>query len=345
MPAIPRQLTELGREPGINIAPVFTERRVWSGVGNGWRHLHGSIHGAGVSFEWHNFEAHDEFDWGKSFHPGSVEICLNLAGNGRVAFHRCEIAFTPLTAGFYRRGEQPLRAVRQAHQRHQFLTVEMSFNFLRQHLGDFVLSLHPLLRDVVAGQSEKSAVTPPTRLTSRQQQLLSSLREAPVFAVAQKLWYQTKALELAAELFFVAPGERELFCQRQQRLAAGRVEKVIALLRANPANVPNLEEIGRAVGCSPFHLSRTFSAVTGLTIPQYVRQLRMERAAELLRSGKFNVTEAALEVGYSSLSHFGQAFHETFGCCPGLYPLRTPAQKTLLKRQRNNAVQRPTANP
>ena len=70
-----------------------------------------------------------------------------------------------------------------------------------------------------------------------------------------------------------------------------------------------------------------------MTIPQYLRQLRMERAAELLRSGKFNVTEAALEVGYSSLSHFSQAFHETFGCCPGLYPLRTPTQKTSLKQK------------
>jgi AraC-like DNA-binding protein len=47
----------------------------------------------------------------------------------------------------------------------------------------------------------------------------------------------------------------------------------------------------------------------------------MERAAELLRSGKFNVTEAALEVGYSSMSHFSQAFCQTMGCCPNLYPL------------------------
>jgi AraC-like DNA-binding protein len=74
------------------------------------------------------------------------------------------------------------------------------------------------------------------------------------------------------------------------------------------------------VGCSPFHLSRTFSREMGLTIPQYLRELRMERAAELLLSGNYNVTEAALEVGYSSLSHFSQAFSQTMGRCPGLYP-------------------------
>ena len=326
-PAAAGEIVEL---PGV---PVFTERPAWIAIGEGWRHLHGSVRGAGVSFEWHDFKSHKEFDWGRSFHPGSVEVCLNLAGNGSVAFNGQAVAFAPLTVGFYRRGEQPLRAARQAEQRHQFLTVEMSFDFLRRHLGDFAPFLHPLVREVVAGQSETSAVVVPTRLTSRQQQLLASLRDAPVLEAAQKLWYQTKALELAAELFFLAPGERELFCQRHQRLSAERVEKVIGLLRQSLESPPNLEEIGRAVGCSPFHLSRTFSTATGMTIPQYLRQLRMERAAELLRSGKFNVTEAALEVGYASLSHFSQAFHETFGCCPGLYPLRTPTQKTSLKQK------------
>jgi len=308
------------------VASAFTERPAWRAVGEGWRHLHGSVRGAGVSFEWHDFKAHAEFDWGKTFHPGSIEVCLNLEGEGRVGGGKSEAVFTPLTAGFYRRGEQELPATRAASQRHQFLTVEMSFEFLRRHLGEFVKSLHPLVREVVAGQTGKSAVAPPSRLTSRQQQLLASLREAPVLALAQSVWYQAKALEVAAEFFFVAPDE--LFCQRQQRISAERVEKVVAILREKLSEPATLEELGRAVGCSPFHLSRTFSAATGMTIPQYTRQLRMERAAELLKSGKFNVTEAALEVGYSSLSHFSQAFHDTFGCCPGLYPLKTPTQKS-----------------
>jgi len=312
-------------------ASTFTERPAWRAIGDGWRHLHGSVRGAGVSFEWHDFKANAAFDWGKSFHPGSIEICLNLEGEGRVSCNKSEAVFGPLTAGFYRRGEEMMPATRSANQRHQFLTVEMSFDFLRRQLGDFVTSLHPLVREVVAGQSDKSAVALPTRLTSRQQQLLASLREAPVLALAQSVWYQAKALEVAAEFFFIAPDEQELFCQRQQRISAERVDKVVAVLRENLSSPPSLEELGRAAGCSPFHLSRTFSAATGMTIPQYTRQLRLERAAELLKSGKFNVTEAALEVGYSSLSHFSQAFHEAFGCCPGLYPLRTPTQKTVLE--------------
>ena len=74
-------------------------------------------------------------------------------------------------------------------------------------------------------------------------------------------------------------------------------------------------------------MSRVFSNQTGQTMTQHLRQLRMERAAELLKSREYNVTEVALEVGYSSLSHFSAAFQETFGCCPGLYPLATTTQK------------------
>jgi AraC family transcriptional regulator len=319
----------------LGVTPAFTERPTWHAIGKGWRHLHGSVTGTGLSFEWHHFTVHKEFNWGKSFHPGSIEVCLNREGNGRVAVNKHQAEFTPLTIGFYRCGEEALPATRQANQQHQFLTVEMSFDFLRRHLSEHAASLHPLVREVVSGQSEKSAVAPTTRLTTRQQQLIASLRDAPVLSMAQSVWYQAKALELAAELFFVGPDDQELFCQRQKRLSAERVEKVIMVLREKLANPPSLEELGHAVACSPFHLSRTFSGATGMTIPQYVRQLRMERAAGLLRSGRFNVSEAALEVGYSSLSHFSQAFHDTFGCCPGLYPLRTPTQKSSAMNRRN----------
>jgi AraC-like DNA-binding protein len=147
-----------------------------------------------------------------------------------------------------------------------------------------------------------------------------------VLASAQRLWYESKALEFAAEFFF-SPGEAEPLCTRAARLAAERVARAKAVLLDNLAEPPSLEELGRRVACSHFYLSRTFTRETGLTISQWLRRARLERAAELLRSRKCNVTEAALEVGYSSPSHFSHAFREMFGCCPGLYPLRTLAQQ------------------
>lgn len=108
----------------------------------------------------------------------------------------------------------------------------------------------------------------------------------------------------------------ELFCSRTRRLALDRVEKVRAALLADLEEPPDLAELAKLCGCNPQYLSRTFSETAGTTISLYLRRLRIERAAELLQSGRMNASEAALEVGYRSLSHFSQAFREEKGSPP-----------------------------
>jgi AraC-like DNA-binding protein len=308
-----------------SVAPAFTEAEAWTAVGAGWRPLFGNFRKLGFSFEWHDFRCAQELDWARSFHPGSVELCLNLAGNATLGDGERHVELGPRMLTYYHQGKPPLTATRRAGETHQFITVEFSPAFLQRHLQAEEDNLHPVVRSVVRGESKRSQVADADRLNTAMSQLVDSLRHPPVFVRAQAVWFQCKAIELAAHLFFHSP-EGELFCTRQQRAARERVERARALLRERLSAPPSLEELGRSVGCSPFYLSRLFSQEVGLTIQQYVRQIRMERAAELLRSGKCNVTEAALEVGYNSLSHFSVTFHQTFGCCPGLYPLKTPTQ-------------------
>jgi AraC-like DNA-binding protein len=313
-------------KPGGEARP-FTEAGAWRDIGGGWQPLFGHFRGLGFSIEWHDFFARNELDWSASFHPDCVELCLNLDGHGFVESGGARSEFAPGTAGFYHQAEKSLTAKRAAEEQHQFLTVEFSCPFLAKHLAGTEAMLHPMVRSAIEGCPCQHVSGTTVKLTAGQQQIISTLRQPPVYAAAQPLWYQCKALELAVTFLFQPPKEKEFFCTRQQRLAQERVEQVVFLLKQDLAEPPSLEELGRKIGCSHFYLSRIFSAQTGQTITQYLRRLRMEKAAELLRSGEFNVTEAALEVGYASPSHFSQAFHEAFGCCPGLYPLATPTQK------------------
>jgi AraC-like DNA-binding protein len=132
------------------------------------------------------------------------------------------------------------------------------------------------------------------------------------------LWYESKVLEGVAT--FLSGPSPEFFCTRQKRLDQERAERVCAILQSRVAEPPALDELSREVGVSPYYLSRTFSKEMGMTIPQYLRRIRMERAAELLRGGGHNVTEVAFAVGYASLGHFSKSFCEVIGCCPTLYP-------------------------
>ena len=320
-PAISRSEPKLNRRPP---ASRLREAAVWEPVGEGWRQLYGGFYDLGVSVEWQEFELPHAFEWSRSFHADSLELCLNLAGHGSVGCGESVVNFEPLMAGFYLPGRTALQAWRDAGQRHRFLTIEFSRRYLRQQLSKCDGALHPVVEDFVRGGAPRTRLGEPHRLSTAQEQSIAQLLHPPVFQCARPMWCQGKVMEIMAEFLFERQGEDELFCDRQKRLARERVERVVALLRKNMVEPLSLEGIGREVGCSPFHLSRTFSAQTGVTIPQCLRKLRMERAAELLQSGKYNVTEAALEVGYSSLSHFSQSFCETMGCCPGLYPNKRP---------------------
>lgn len=309
------------------VTGTFSERPFWQAWPGAWHPLSGSFSGLGWSFEWHDFEPVTRVDWGKSFHPQGLEVCLNLSGAGRIATKKDELDVRPESAVLYVSGDPPLTAWREAGQRHQFLTAEFSADFLRRNLPRGLGQVRPFVQRVLDAKKLTTAVDLSQPLTPRLRLLVAALRSPPVSGAARTMWFTAKVYEVAAELFFDHTAEESLFCTRQTHVAQERVEKAAALVRANLAEPLTLEELGQRVGCSPFYLSRTFTEQMGMTISQFLRQVRLERAAELLRSGKFNVTQAAMEVGYSSVGHFSTAFHETFGCCPGLYPLQMPSQQ------------------
>jgi AraC-like DNA-binding protein len=316
------------KSPGAPSGPAFSEMDVWKPFGHGWRKLHGSFRDAGYSVEWHDFTTSDPLDWSRTFHPGSLEICLNLSGSADVRAAGETLQLAPLTAGFYAQNDSSLTASRRGGERHQFITIELSLAFLERHLIAAERGLHPRVSQFLARRDRAPGmVSEPVRLSNDQQQLILSFRRPPVFLAAQRLWYQAKTLEVVAAFLYQPLAGEELFCQRQHHLNRERAQKVLAILKENLAAPPGLEELGRRVGCSHFYLSRIFTQEVGKTISVTLRDLRMERAASLLREGRMNVTEAALEVGYSSLSHFSSAFHEVIGCCPGLYPLMPAGRK------------------
>lgn len=305
------------------------EQGAWREISGGWRPLYGDVDQIGVAVEWHDFRTRRSFDWGRTFHPRSVEFCLNLDGHGAVAANGgARSDYLPGNSGYYAIADDPLSASRQADDHHQFVTLEFSRKHLQKQFVHNEADLEPDIRRIIFDDKNEAVVTPTRPMTIEQRAVVASLAEPPVAKAGQILWYQSKALELMAHFLFT-PKDPEFFCMRQKRVARERVQRVKELLARDLANPPTLEVLGQEVGCSPFYLSRIFSREVGLTIPQYLRNLRMERAAELLRSGRYNVTEAAIEVGYSSLSHFSKAFCETIGCCPVLYPA---AKNVILDR-------------
>lgn len=292
------------------------------------RALFGDSRALGFSFEWHDFEAQEPLNWAGSFPPDRLALCLNLDGQASVTDSRQTVELLPRASVLYFQGRPPLVAQRRGRDQHRFVTIEFAAKFLRRYFKTHSRHLHPCVQAALAEVASESLVGRPEPMSVGLLQLVESLRRCPVFEPAEEIWFRCKALEAAAQTFFCPP-RGKCVCTRQQRAACERAGRVREILCRNLAQPPSLDELGRLVGCSPFYLSRQFSEATGLTIQQFLRKARLERAAELLRDGRHNVTEAALEVGYNSLSHFTVAFREVFGCCPGLYPLKHSSHAAL----------------
>lgn len=87
-----------------------------------------------------------------------------------------------------------------------------------------------------------------------------------------------------------------------------------------------LAEVAAEVDCSPYHLSRLFRGHTGASLHAYRDQLRLRHALLRLRDPRADLTELALDAGYSSHSHFGSAFRRAFGLPPSAVRERLSAR-------------------
>ena len=99
-----------------------------------------------------------------------------------------------------------------------------------------------------------------------------------------------------------------------------RVRRILAERLRNP---PALEALAAEVGVSPWHLCRTFRAVTGHTPRAWAEHLRLRAAARRIDAGCTDLSELAFDLGYSSHSHLTDRFRRTFGQTPRALRART----------------------
>ena len=97
------------------------------------------------------------------------------------------------------------------------------------------------------------------------------------------------------------------------------VEQAVGYMRAHMDQIDSMNALADVVAVSPRHLNRIFKQVTGQTPIEFLIDLRLDKAMELLKVPDIRVTDVCYEVGYSSLSYFVRLFKRRFGVTPGRY--------------------------
>jgi YesN/AraC family two-component response regulator len=92
------------------------------------------------------------------------------------------------------------------------------------------------------------------------------------------------------------------------------LQKAIEVIENNISDSDlDIESFSVKVGVSRMQLYRKLHALTDMTVKEFIRHIRLKRAAQLLIQEKMNVSEVAYEVGFKDLSHFRKCFKREFG--------------------------------
>lgn len=100
------------------------------------------------------------------------------------------------------------------------------------------------------------------------------------------------------------------------RLLAKITDTVEAHIADSDFNVTRLQE---SLGLGSKLLYRKVKQMTGKTPIEFIRHIRMQRAAIMLREGRFSVSEVMYMVGFSNSSYFSKVFQKTYGITPAEY--------------------------
>ena len=115
------------------------------------------------------------------------------------------------------------------------------------------------------------------------------------------------------------------------------VERAKHLLHARYCESVSLRDIADELGVAAVYLTQSFTRFEGMPLYHYLLQLRLNRALyELPR--RESITELALDLGFSSHSHFTSAFKSTFGLAPSEFRARNRPSRVAVSVARNECA-------
>ncbi|MDN9010669.1 AraC family transcriptional regulator [Brevibacillus laterosporus] len=153
----------------------------------------------------------------------------------------------------------------------------------------------------------------------KMQVLLQQLRNCSYSGSAKRLYMEGKTLELLALFIY----EMEMGqVKGRSSLKKDDIDPIYLardILVKMLGQPPSLLALSKLIQLNDYKLKIGFKEVFGMTVFEFVRQQRMEKARMLLENNKISVSEASSLVGYHNFSHFASLFRKTYGVNPSEY--------------------------
>lgn len=109
------------------------------------------------------------------------------------------------------------------------------------------------------------------------------------------------------------------------------MNRIMSCINENIGNPDfNVEELTEIIGISRAQLHRKMKEITGISSGEFIRNIRLEQAAQLIKKGKINITQVAYAVGFNNQTHFSTVFKKHFGMTPTEYAQETNKNQQVI---------------
>ncbi|TRO65068.1 helix-turn-helix transcriptional regulator [Christiangramia sabulilitoris] len=186
-----------------------------------------------------------------------------------------------------------------------------------------------LFSDTKAGTriSEKSSFSLKTAET------IKEIKNTDIQGFPRINFIGAKALEILSYMLTqFKKGENSSDTKKLKEKDIKAIEKAVDYIDTNISNTGTVNDLAKIAGVNTNKLQEGFQSIFGKTVNEYIRDIRLTRALNILSAGNKNVSEVVYELGLSSRSYFSKIFKEKYG----ISPRKILARRTVNKKLEEN---------
>ena len=131
-----------------------------------------------------------------------------------------------------------------------------------------------------------------------------------------ELMLQTLSIQITVNIIRCIKNNLINLPQNYNYCRKDNIKRAIDFLRENYCNNISIDNLSHIANLSPYHFIRVFKTETGKTPYEFLLEIKIEKAIELIKTRKYNITEVAMICGFTSSSHFSNVFKKIKGISP-----------------------------
>ncbi len=145
------------------------------------------------------------------------------------------------------------------------------------------------------------------------------IADSEIDGIRHRLQLEANVLSWMAEVLIQAKGSASATQRALNADDRDAIESITEQMHATPSRDFSIDDLCMLGGINEHKLKSAFKSIHGKTAFSYLREVRMDHAASLLKEDRLSVIQVANEVGYSNASHFARAFKDRHGLLPKAY--------------------------